>query len=113
MLRERIAGVQAGGGYRVAIDEHRAGGRYENAGDQRQQRALAAAALANDGDELAGLNRDRDVLERFGLALEAEIPQVDVAQLDLGPGRRHGSLSLGEELGDDEIGKFHPRWRLA
>jgi len=42
----------------------------------------------DDGDEFARRNRDRDVLERLGFALETEIPQVDVAQLDL---RRGGA----------------------
>src|SRR5207245_1289579 len=73
VLLQHVADLAARAGHGLAVHEHRAVGRHENAGDQRQQRALAAAALADDRDEFAGRNRDRDVLERLGLALETEI----------------------------------------
>ena len=88
VLLQHVADLAGRPGDRRAVDQHGAVGRLEDAGDQRQQRALAAAALADDGDELARRDRERDVLERLGLALEAEIAQADVAQLDLRPGRR-------------------------
>ena len=111
ILLQHVADLAARPGHRLAVDQHGAAGRLEDAGDQRQQRALAAAALADDGDELAGRDRDRDALERLGLALEAEIAQADVAQLDLGRGGncrcRHGSLRLVGELGEHQVLELH------
>ena len=84
ILLQHVADLAARAGHQLAVEKHSAAGRHEDAGDQRQQRALAAAALADDRDEFAGCNRDRDVAERLGLALEAEITKIDAAELDLG-----------------------------
>src|SRR5438477_345585 len=79
----------------------------------RRQRALAATALADDSHELAGGDRERNVLERLGLAFKAEIAQADAEQLDLGPTGadgcrcRHGSLRLVGEFGEHERFELH------
>src|SRR5215831_14331810 len=88
ILLQHVADLAARPGHRLTVEEYCALGRHEDARDQRQECALAAAALPDDGNEFARRNRDRDVLERLGFALETEIPQVDVAQLDL---RRGGA----------------------
>ena len=113
ILLQHVADLAARPGDRLAVDQHRAVGRRENSGDQRQQRALAAAALPDDGDELARGDRERDAFERLGLAFEAEVAQVDVAQLDLrrsgAAGCRclHGSLRLAGELGEHQVLILH------
>jgi hypothetical protein len=73
ILLQHVADLAARAGDRLAVDQHVASGRLQDAGDQRQQRALAAAALPDDGDELAGRNRKRDVAQRRGLASEGEV----------------------------------------
>src|SRR5262249_37562456 len=62
VLLQHVADLAAGAGDGLAVDQHGAAGRLQDSGDQRQQRALAAAALADDGGELAGCNLQRDVL---------------------------------------------------
>jgi len=52
-----------------AVDEHGAGGGIVEARDETHQDALAGAGGAEDGDALAGLDVERDVVEDgFGLA---------------------------------------------
>src|SRR5579883_345431 len=98
ILLQHVADLAARPGDRRAVDQHLAAGRAQDAGDEREEGALAAAALADDGDELARRHPERDVLERLGLAVAAEIAQRDVAQLDLGRGagsrRRHDHFAL-------------------
>ena len=47
----------------LIVDGDRAGGRLVQAGDQAQQRALAAAAAADDGHELASLDIKGDAMQ--------------------------------------------------
>ena len=62
------------------IDQYRAPGWRQDPRDQRQKRALAATALADDGDELTGLNRQGNAAQCFRLLLGAEIVQYNVPQ---------------------------------
>ena len=57
-----------------------------------KERALAAPALADNGDEFARRDRESDILERLGLAFPAEIAHIEAAQLDL---RRSAPPALG------------------
>src|SRR5580700_4736941 len=77
ILLQHVADLTARPGHRLAVEQYRSFGRLENAGDQREQRALAASTLANDGNELARENRKRDVLERFRFTFASKIAQVD------------------------------------
>src|SRR4029453_5211190 len=86
----------------------------ENSGDQGQKRALAAPALSDDGDELAGSDRERNASERLDLALEAKVTQRDVADLNFrqnggaaGCRRLHGSPRLGGEFAQHQILEFY------
>src|SRR5262249_27159530 len=47
----------------LAIENHLAGGRRIESGEQTEQRALAAARRSHDGGELAARNREVDALE--------------------------------------------------
>jgi hypothetical protein len=49
------------------VDQHLAAARLLEAAGDRQQRALAGAARAHDGDELAAVDRQVDVAERVHL----------------------------------------------
>src|SRR4051812_12767143 len=69
VLLQHVADLAARSGDGLAVDQHLPLGRLDDSRDQRQQRTLAAAALADDGDELTRRDRKRDVLQRFGLAL--------------------------------------------
>src|SRR5439155_548653 len=78
----------------VAIDQHGAGADVVKAQEQPYQRGLAAPARADDGDDLAGLHRERDTVQDVGAT---RVREVDVAELDAssGPGQRHGVDPLG------------------
>ena len=79
-----------GGDGVVAEDGDRAGGRLLEACDQAQQRGFAAAAGADEGDELAGGDRERrgrDGLQR--LAVCGDVGERDVAEFDRVAGRGH------------------------
>ena len=59
--------------------------------------------------------RERNVLQRLGLAFQAEIAQADVAQFNLGAalaGRCTDHFALLGELGDDEVPELHALGRL-
>ena len=58
VLLQHVADLAARTGDGLAVHQHRAVGRHEDAGNQRQQRALAAAALSDDRNELAWCDRD-------------------------------------------------------
>jgi hypothetical protein len=57
------------------------GRRLQDARDQGQQRALAAAGLPDQADELARAQPQVDAVERLRLAGRGEVAQRDVAQL--------------------------------
>jgi hypothetical protein len=112
ILLQHVANLAARAGHRDAVDQYGAFGRFQNPGDQRQQGALAATALADDRDKLACRDRQRNVFERLGLAFQAEIAQADVAQLDLrdaGPSLwLHGLLGLVREVAQHQVCELHP-----
>lgn len=65
---EHQPGVLAGLGQRRRAGQQLAAAGLVEAGQQAQQGALAAAAAANDSDELPGRNQQVDVLEHLALA---------------------------------------------
>ena len=87
---------------RDAVDQHLAARRLEQAEHDLHQRRLAAAGRAHDGDELARLDREVDVLqdERLGLGVaEAHVAQLDPA-LDRAacrPGAGRARVSSGRQ----------------
>ena len=63
------------------------------AGDQVEQRGLAATGMADDGDELALLDRQRDAFQHLGLdaiARERLVDMVDLEEWTAGEQRRRG-----------------------
>src|SRR5690606_17229440 len=50
-------------------------------GDEREERALAAPAGTDDGDELPFLHREIDAVQRQGLALRRVVPVPDAGHL--------------------------------
>ena len=50
------------------VEQHRAGGWLVERGENVQKRRFAAAALAHDGDILAGFDGEVDIFERLDLA---------------------------------------------
>ena len=50
------------------VEQHRAGGGLVERGENVQKRRFAAAALAHDGDILAGFDGEVDIFERLDLA---------------------------------------------
>src|SRR5437868_8680931 len=77
VLLQHIADRAVGAGDGLAVHQNCAVGGLENSGNEREQRALAASALADDGVEFTGRDRERYVPERFGLALPPEVAQAD------------------------------------
>ena len=71
----QIAGSRRPAGHGLAGQMDRAGRRFEKAGNQLQQRRLAAAGRPDDGAELAGLDRERNALDapRAGAVTIGEI----------------------------------------
>ena len=64
---------------RLAVHRHRAARRRDQVADDAQQRRLAAAGGADQRDELAGLDREVDVLQRDDVAaLEALRQALDL-----------------------------------
>ncbi len=60
--------VQAGAGDRLAMQRDLAGIRPLEAGDQAEQRRLAAAGGAEDGDQLAGADVEVDIVQHLLVA---------------------------------------------
>ena len=79
VLLEHVADLAVRSGHLRAVDEYGAFRRCDNAGYQGEQGALAASAWPDDRDELAGNDRQRDVLEGFGFAFKHEVAQSDIA----------------------------------
>ena len=77
-----------------AVDQDAALERVVEARDEVDQAGLAGAAAADQGDGLAGLGADRDVLEDdvAGLVAEGDMLQVDAA-LDVARVRLASGLS--------------------
>ncbi len=69
----------------VAVDEHLAAGGQIELGDEVDDRAFAAAGLADEGDGLAGLGGEVDVVQDRLLRIVAE---GDVLELDAAVDRR-------------------------
>ena len=61
----KTSAISSGGaGHAPAAQQHLALARPQQPGDALQQRRLAAAGRADDADELAVLDRERDVADR-------------------------------------------------
>src|SRR6266540_2412383 len=73
----------------LPVDPHGAGGRREKAGNDVQERGLAAAGRAEDADELSLAHVQGDVLEHADVVLLRPEGHVEAADLDLhAPGKR-------------------------
>jgi hypothetical protein len=68
----------------LALDEQRAGGRRGQAAEDIEERGLARARRANDGDELARLDVEGDVAQGFDLELAGAIGLAEVLGRDDG-----------------------------
>ena len=68
------------------VDQHRARGGVEQAGDQAEQRGLAGTGAADDRGDLTRLGEQRDVGQHRRLG--AGVVEADVAQLERAGGRR-------------------------
>src|ERR1700681_2125586 len=75
VLLEHHAAVGARTVDALAVDRHRAGGRLEEAGKRVEQRRLPAARWTDDGDELAGIDADRDVGYGLEIAVARRVAQ--------------------------------------
>jgi hypothetical protein len=61
-----------------AVEEDLAGCRLVDAAENPDQRRLARTVVADQADELAGMEIDRDVLEGVeGTEVEVEVPDLD------------------------------------
>jgi hypothetical protein len=65
-----------------AVEQELAGARRHQAGDQLEQGGLAAAAGADDADELAGAGLKSDVGQRRHVAFATAVALADVAADD-------------------------------
>ena len=74
---DRRAGSAADGRSRRPPIDDRPWRLRDEAGDDPQQRGLAAAGRAEQGDQLAGLDVERDVLHRHGPAVAVRDPVED------------------------------------
>ena len=77
--------VGGGGVRRTTVDREGAGGVRGEAGDEAEQRGFAAAAGADEGNEITGLRGEADAVEHERAVAEAF---EDVLEFD--DGRRHG-----------------------
>ena len=68
MLLEHHHALAAGPGDLFAVRQHTAGIRFVEAGDEVEQRALAATARADEADELALAHFEAHVLQRLHAA---------------------------------------------
>src|ERR1041385_3137775 len=68
VVLEHEAAIAARAAQRRAVEQDGARRRGLEAGDDAQERGLAAAAWSDHGDELAGLDRDVEIAQRFELA---------------------------------------------
>src|SRR6185312_16708655 len=91
---EDEAAIGAGVGHHTAVEAHRPAARRLEAGDDAQQRGLAAAARPDDGDELAGADREVDGAQR----LEGAEAHREVGDLELGRGQCPYSLVQGKSF---------------
>ena len=67
------------------------------AGDQMQQRGLAATGGADDADEFSGMHLKIDVVEsEQALAVLGAITQADFAEADFGDSRRNGARGAAD-----------------
>ena len=83
-ILEHDAAVHAVAGDGLAADADLAGGGREKAGDDVEQRRLAAARRADQAEELRGLDVEADVLHAGDPAGGRVVDQRDVADLDMG-----------------------------
>ncbi len=74
-----VAVTRIGRGDVLVVDQHTAGGRRVEAGENAQRGALARAGRAEQGEELARLDVEIDALQRGELAVHLD----DVAKTDL------------------------------
>src|SRR5207248_2250348 len=75
-----------------AVEEDRALGRLDQAGEQLDQRRLARAAAADDRDRLARIDGEGEVLEDRRRVRSA-VAEPDAAQLDAARERPYGAKS--------------------
>src|SRR5690606_2472753 len=80
----------------LAAEQDRAFGRPIDEAEEVQQRALAAARRPHHGDELTGLDRDADVLQRNGFHAVRAVDLVDVRESDDRLG--HGQCSASQRI---------------
>ena len=83
-ILEHDAAVHAVAVDLLAADADLAGGRRDEAGDDVEQRGLAAAGRADDADELGGADVEADVLDAGHLAGGRVVDQRNVADFDRG-----------------------------
>ena len=87
----------------LAVDEHGAATRIEQAGGDLQQRRLAAAGGPDDRDELALVDVERDVVDRLG-AVGEDHPDVVERQVARRRASRHSS---SRSRGFDQLNPRH------
>ena len=87
---------------RRAVDPDLAGGGAVEAGHQGEQGRLAAARGAEDGDELAGIDRDVDVVEDRQLPLPRRELAGELAHFDAGRIHMEGEEICGRISGFSE-----------
>src|SRR3954465_4503138 len=66
------------------LQQHAAAGNFDQASDEIEERALAAAGMADPADKFALRDAERDVLEHVGRLRAARKCLVDVIKLQIG-----------------------------
>src|SRR5262249_16692195 len=80
---EHHAAVETMAGHRLAADADLAGAGSEEAGDDVEQRRLAAARRPDDADELGGLDRETHPRDAGHAAARRVVGEAHVADLDM------------------------------
>ena len=91
VLLEHHAAIGAGARDGLAIHPHPPAARRTEARDGVQQRGFAAARGADDGNELARPDRERDVGHRFDHVPVGLVVQAEPFDLDMSLGPFHGA----------------------
>src|SRR5712692_1865439 len=91
-LLEHDQALAAGPYDRLAVGEHAAGIGLRQAGHDVEKRGLAAAAGADQADELAVADLERDVVERMHVCAAGAIPLGDALDHELGRPRARAGM---------------------
>ena len=104
------------GGERPAVEQHRAAGGRQQAGDRAHERRLAGRVRADERERLAGVQREGDAVQHAAVpAVDGERARLDEARSPaaLLPAQREEEVGRADERGHGTERQLHLRARHA